>query len=234
MKSTFILLLLSSSTILFLFLLLLLSLSPSTTTIEVVVHAQSTSSCSDDGLLLDPYSNECILSTIEESDLLEPCDEATSIAQCGCATCALPGCSGCISSTTSTTSTNDNNNNKCPSGWGTEYDDYSCASFDAGTIRDELLLLSNNQTSSSFTPTEVDILVSSGMLMRSTSAAQVNDQKYIKQKTSQDESALLFFLTSSSSNSLDNPHLVVALTWIPPVALSAVCLFVIYYLIKFA
>jgi hypothetical protein len=84
--------------------------------------AAATPTCSG---VVDPYSGVCL--TVD--DVLLPCDEATAISKCGCATCALPGCE-CMVRQCSGSDASSNAACACPSGWRTEFAQFPCASRD--------------------------------------------------------------------------------------------------------
>lgn len=207
--------------------------------------ASCTDSTTGDTGIVDPYSGEC-LSVTDPNSVILPCSEATSVALCnGCKTCAVPpDCTSCMNTPASSADSVNNNEynttNGCPVGKATEYSEYSCLSVDPVYLRevslssivDEVASSSSNSMIGIKDSTSIDILLSSG-ITTPTSPVKVNSPEYFRQKTSTDE--MLLFSSSNNNqqqqNSNNNGKLVVALYWIPPVALTIFALFVLHYLI---
>lgn len=223
-----------SPNLLLLFSLLFVLLLFVTATTFSAAAASSSSTCPS-GETVDPYSGLC-LSTIDEDSLLMPCDEATSIAKCGCSTCALPGCDGCISSSSSS-SGKSSSSSTCSEGWTTEYKDFPCKSIDGSSSS---IIASNSK--------DRDMLMSSGVIFGSpsfstststpSSSVLVNSEKLIRQmqkssssKTTISDDFFILFGSSSSSSTTDQ-KIVVALNWLPPIFVTILSLFVFYFLVS--
>lgn len=107
------------------------------------VSAAASASC---GGIVDPYSGVCLSAPVP----VQACDEATSIQQCGCKTCALPGCSGCIKRRQCSAggpSSSSSSSCACPAGWVTEFAEFTCSSYvGTGNSNSGILASAKNTT----------------------------------------------------------------------------------------
>lgn len=234
---------------LFAALVMLLFLASQSTHDGVGVRAQTTASprseCEAiDGAVYDPYSGEC-LTTVPKASILTPCDEATSISQCGCKTCALPGCTGCIERSESSSSSS-STTTSCRSGWSTQSSLFPCKSLDSVGIEgankqaaiDATLLGKRDARSKNNDNLFMnDVYASSGVLLPvvPTTAVQVNSQEYFRQKSVNDEQYFNIFgggKSGSNKNGTKTEQVVqIVVNWVPPVSLTFFGMFVLYFLI---
>lgn len=210
-----------------------------------------------DGGVFDPYSGAC-LTTIPRASLLAPCDEATSLAKCGCTTCALPGCTACITTKCGSSGAGGSggssspcpgSSQSCAVGWSTQFGQFPCKSLDSAGIEGadkqaaiDASMLGNggnnknkNNNNNNFMN---DVYASSGVLFPviPTTAVQVNSPEYFRQKSVNDEQYFGIFGNSNNNNngsSTQTTEIVqIVVNWVPPVSLSLFGFFAVYYLIS--